>query len=70
MGIAADLMEGCRAATRAMIGWLVEEHGLGTNDAYILCSLAGRLKVLEVVDAGMWNVAMFMPLSIFRDHSA
>ena len=70
MGIAADLMAGCRAATRAMIGWLVEEHGLGANDAYILCSLAGRLKVLEVVDAGMWNVAMFMPLSIFQDRSA
>jgi acetamidase/formamidase len=65
MGIASDLMEGCRIATRAMITWLGEEHGLAREDAYMLCSLAGRLKVLEVVDAGMWNVGMCMPLSIF-----
>jgi acetamidase/formamidase len=66
MGIASDLMEGCRIATRAMIAWLGEEHGLAPEDAFILCSLAGKLKILEVVDAGMWNVAMCMPLRIFR----
>jgi acetamidase/formamidase len=31
----------------------------------MLCSLAGDLKILEVVDAGMWNVGMTMPRSIF-----
>jgi acetamidase/formamidase len=67
MGIASDLMEGCRMATRAMIAWLGEEHGLTAEDAFILCSLAGKLKILEVVDAGMWNVAMCMPLGIFHD---
>jgi acetamidase/formamidase len=67
MGIAPDLMEGCRIATRAMIGWLGDEHGLIAEDAFILCSLAGNLKILEVVDAGMWNVAMCMPLGVFTD---
>jgi len=67
MGIAPELMEGCRIATRAMIAWLGEEHGLSPEDAFVLCSLAGKLKILEVVDAGMWNVGMCMPLGIFPD---
>lgn len=65
MGIDADLMEGARAAVRAMIEWLVDEHGLGREDAYILCSLAGDLRILEIVDAGVWNVGMTMPLGVF-----
>jgi acetamidase/formamidase len=58
MGIDPDLMEGTRMAVRAMIDWVVAEHGLTREDAYILCSLAGDLKILEVVDAGVWNVGM------------
>jgi acetamidase/formamidase len=65
MGLAPDLMEGARIAVRAMIDWLVGEHGLTREDAYLLCSLAGDLKILEVVDAGVWNVGMTMPLSLF-----
>lgn len=56
-------------ATRAMIAWLGDEHGLSPVEAYMLCSLAGNLKILEIVDAGMWNVGMCMPLSLFP-HSA
>jgi acetamidase/formamidase len=65
MGLAPDLMEGAKLATRAMISWLESEHRLAPRDAYMLCSLAGKLRILEVVDAGVWNVAMCMPLSIF-----
>ena len=65
MGIGPDLMEGARAAVRETIAWLVEEHGLSREDAYVTCSLAGDLKLLEVVDAGMWNVGFTLPLSIF-----
>ena len=50
-----------------MITWLGEQYGLTPEDAFILCSLAGKLRILEVVDAGMWNVAMCMPLGIFGD---
>jgi acetamidase/formamidase len=31
----------------------------------MLCSLAGDLKIHEVVDAGMWNVGMLLPRSVF-----
>jgi acetamidase/formamidase len=65
MGIDADLMEGARTAVRNMIDWLVAEHGLSREDAYVLCSLAGDLKIHEIVDAGVWNVGMVMPLSVF-----
>jgi acetamidase/formamidase len=62
MGIAPDLMEGSRIAVRSMIGWLGEEYGLPPEDAYLLCSLAGDLKIHEVVDAGVWNVGFAMPV--------
>jgi acetamidase/formamidase len=65
MGIHADLMEGARIAVRSMIDWLEEERGLGREDGYVLCSLAGDLKILEIVDAGVWNVGMTLPLGVF-----
>jgi acetamidase/formamidase len=65
MGIHADLMEGARIAVRSMIDWLAEERGLSREDAYVLCSLAGDLRILEIVDAGVWNVGMSMPLGVF-----
>ena len=66
MGIADDLMECTRKAVSGMVDWLASEHGLTREDAYMLCSLAGDLKILEVVDAGMWNVGITIPLSIFE----
>jgi acetamidase/formamidase len=66
MGIDADLMTGAKKATRAMIEWLVAEHGLTREDAYVLCSAAGDLRIIEIVDSGVWTVAMTMPLSIFQ----
>ena len=65
MGIAGDLMEGAQIAVRNMIALLGEQHGLEPRDAYMLCSLAGDLKIYEIVDAGMWNVGMLMPRSVF-----
>jgi acetamidase/formamidase len=65
MGIDSDLMEGARKAIAAMVDWIVTEHGLSREDAYMLCSLAGDLKILELVDAGVWNVGLTLPLDVF-----
>jgi acetamidase/formamidase len=65
MGIHADLMEGSRRAVRAMVDHLEAERGLSRREAYVVCSLAGDLKILEIVDAGVWNVGFTIPLSIF-----
>jgi acetamidase/formamidase len=65
-GVEPDLMEASRAAVRAMIEHLGRERGLSRVDAYILCSLAGDLKICEVVDTPNWVVACFMPDAIFE----
>ena len=69
MGLSSDLMECSRIAVQAMIEWLVDSRGLSADDAYLLCSITGDLRIVEVVDAGVWNVAMTIPLSIFDGDS-
>ncbi|MFG3151441.1 acetamidase/formamidase family protein [Streptomyces sp. NPDC048219] len=65
MGIHADLMEGARTAVRGMIDLVAGEHGLTPQDAYMLCSVAGDLRIFEIVDAGVWNVGFTLPRSVF-----
>jgi acetamidase/formamidase len=65
MGIHPDLMQGAKTAVRGMIQLLMEEHRLSREDAYVLCSVAGDLKILEIVDAGVWNVGFTIPRAVF-----
>ena len=65
---ATTLDEAARKATRYMVNYLVEEHGLARNDAYVLCSLAGDLQIAEVVDVPHVHVAMHMPKSVLPPH--
>jgi acetamidase/formamidase len=67
MGIAPDLMTCCKMAVRAMIDWLAAHRGLAADDAYILCSIVGDLKINQVVDAGVWTVSMSLPLTVFDE---
>jgi acetamidase/formamidase len=62
-----DLMEASSSAVRGMIDHLVAERGLSRDDAYMLCALAGDLKITEVVDAPNWMVGCFMPDAVFTD---
>jgi acetamidase/formamidase len=64
-GVAPDLMEATRAATRALIDHLVDVRGLDRQEAYALCSVAADLKIHEVVDAPNWMVGAFIPDDIF-----
>lgn len=57
---AETLDEAAKKAVRYMVDYLVAEHGLSENDAYALCSLAGDLKIAEVVDMPHMLVAMHM----------
>jgi acetamidase/formamidase len=50
MGLDPDLDEAARIATREMVEFIVEEHGLDAGDAYILCSVALDLRVTQLVD--------------------
>jgi acetamidase/formamidase len=63
-GFAETLDEAARKATRFMIDYLEAEHGMDRTDAYVLASLAGDLKIAEVVDVPHVLVAMHMPKSV------
>ncbi|KAH9828699.1 Formamidase [Rhodofomes roseus] len=64
-GVDPDIREAARAAVRHMIALLAVEHGLEREDAYILCSVAGDLRMHEVVDMPNYVIGMMMPKSIF-----
>ncbi|KAI9064989.1 Formamidase [Trametes sanguinea] len=64
-GVDSDIREATRAAVRHMIEFLVAEYGLTREDAYILCSVAGDLRMHEVVDMPNYVIGMMMPKSIF-----
>jgi acetamidase/formamidase len=55
------LDEAARKATRYMVDHLVEVYGMDRTEAYVLCSLAGDLKIAEVVDVPHKLVALRMP---------
>ncbi|TWU76618.1 hypothetical protein ED733_008175 [Metarhizium rileyi] len=67
VGIDADLLEATKKGVRSAIDWLVAEKGLEREEAYMLCSVVGDLKVLEAVDMPHYAVACSIPLSIFVD---
>jgi acetamidase/formamidase len=52
--------EAAEKATRYMIDYLEEVHGMDRYDAYALASLAGDLKIAEVVDVPHMLVTMHM----------
>ncbi len=61
---ATTLDEAAVKATEYMIDYLVAEHGLTEEEAYMLCSLAGDLKISEVVDVPHVLVSMHMPKAV------
>jgi len=60
-----DLMTNAKNAVRYMIDWLCRNHAMNRSQAYILCSVAGDLKISEIVDAPNWVVSFHMPLAVF-----
>jgi amidase len=47
---APDLDEAARQAVSAMVQWLSTATTLGVNDAAMLVSLAGNLRICQIVD--------------------
>jgi acetamidase/formamidase len=60
-GIGPDLMAGARDAVRRMIDLVSARHGMSAVDAYMLCSVAGDLRISEIVDAPNWVVSFYFP---------
>jgi len=55
-----------KKAVKYMVNYLVEEKGMKPNEAYVLCSLAGDLHIVEVVDVPHMLVSVHMPKAIFK----
>jgi acetamidase/formamidase len=64
-GVAPDLMEATRDATRAAIAHIVERRGGTVQEAYALVSVACDLRIHEVVDVPNWVVGCFVPDGLF-----
>jgi len=65
-GIGPDLMEGARAAVSGMIDLLSKRYSLSAVDAYMLCSVAGDLRISEIVDMPNWVVSFYFPRVVFE----
>ena len=64
-GFGTTIDEAARKAAGYMIDYLVAEHGLTRNEAYVLSSLTADLKISETVDVPHMLVSMHIPKSIF-----
>ena len=48
-----------------MIDYIVDEHGLSREQAYILCSVAVDLRVGQVVDVPNYVISAVLNLDVF-----
>jgi acetamidase/formamidase len=65
-GIGSDLMAGARAAVSGMIDLLSRRHAMSAVEAYMLCSVAGDLRISEIVDQPNWVVSFYFPRQVFE----
>ena len=63
--IGEDLFISSREAVMRMIDYLVQNFKIKDTEAYMLCSVAGNLKISEIVDMPNWVVSFQIPKSIF-----
>ena len=65
-GIGPDLMQGAKDAVSGMIDLLTFRHKISPVDAYMLCSVAGDLRISEIVDIPNWVVSFYFPRVVFE----
>ncbi|SEN42565.1 Acetamidase/formamidase [Pseudomonas sp. ok272] len=64
-GIGPDLMQAARQAVSNTIDWLCREHHMPAEQAYMLCSVCGDLRISEIVDMPNWVVSFYFPKVVF-----
>lgn len=68
-GVETDLLRATRSAVLDMIKYLVAEHAVSREEAYMLCSVAAELKIACCVDMPQYVVGCYLPLDIFDAQS-
>ena len=66
MGMHEDLDRCAEMALRDMIAWITDLTGLSREDAYMLCSVAGDLRITQTVN-GNKGVHMMMQKTLLQD---
>ena len=62
-------MQSAKDAVRFMIDRLRKKAGMDEAMAYALCSVAGQLRISEIVDQPNWVVSFYIPKAIFKSRS-
>lgn len=65
-GIGPDLMLAARDAVSAMVDLIAGQRSMAPEDAYMLCSVCGDLRISEIVDAPNWAVAFYFPRIVWE----
>ena len=65
MGISEDLYKASQIAMDGMVDEL-SRRGLSPGEGYTLCSLAGDLRISEIVDEPNNLVSMIVPMDLAR----
>ncbi|WP_297794350.1 acetamidase/formamidase family protein [uncultured Eudoraea sp.] len=65
-GFATTIDEAAKKATRNMVKHISETYQMSWDEAYMLCSLIGDLKIAEVVDVPNMLVTMHIPKNVFE----
>lgn len=65
--LSEDLMLAARNALLEMIDYMVNTHGLTSEQAYVIASVAVDLRIGQLVDVPNYTVSAILPLTIFTD---
>ncbi len=64
-GIGPDLMQCAKDAADQMVDLIAGSYGMTPDEAYMLCSVCGDLRIPEIVDMPDWIVSFNFPKSVF-----
>jgi acetamidase/formamidase len=64
-GIGPDLLQCARDAVSAMVELIARREGIAPVEAYMLCSVAGDLRISEIVDMPNFCVGFYLPRIVF-----
>ena len=65
MGMDTSLVRATKTAVREAVSYLMTEHGLSHDDAYMLASVAADVEVTQLVDGNV-GVHVLIPKNVFR----
>ncbi len=65
-GVGPCLLTAAQDAVSGMIDLLTKQQGVNAEDAYMLCSVCGDLKISEIVDLPNYVVSFYFPFSVFE----